>query len=92
MTKVERAETAREFMQSATKEDYIINHTVLLLWVNPFDGSLCHRSGAFESYNEAYLFAQELNHEYSQNKLIFQIYIDNFVEFSNPKFNNEVPM
>lgn len=49
-----------------TNTSYQVRHVVLCVWTDPIvKGAISHRSGAFEDYTEARLFAKKLADEYS---------------------------
>ena len=62
-----KAEQAKELCKDYFGRQYLGKHVVLVVWDDPIvKGALSHRSGCFEEFFEAELFAQALKEEYSK--------------------------
>lgn len=62
---------------------YNVRHVVLLIWKSPIGDYLDQRSGAFEEFCEAEMFAELLKQKYTQMKMDFQIYLDECLWYKN---------
>ena len=62
-------------------------HTVLVIWESPF-GTIEKRSGCFDNYTEAKLFASALKEEYSKYKMKFSIYLISLDYYTKLYTNN----
>lgn len=59
-------------------KQYEVKHIVLIIWKDPFD-MYSHRSGAFDDYVEATIFANMMNEFYCDTDFAYTIYIDGSV-------------
>ena len=56
-------------------ENYNLKWVVLLVWESPISNILEHRTGAFDSYIEADMFARHLDSRYKELNLVHSVYI-----------------
>ena len=73
-----RLEQARNLYLSVFGKEYPVKHRVLILWRSPLSpgDEICKRSGAFEEYAEADIYATFLKSTYEKFDYPFHIYIN----------------
>lgn len=78
---------ARDLIVEYRPTNYRPSHTILIVWESPF-GTIERRSGCFNNYTEAKLFANALKEEYSKYEMKFSIYLISLDHYTTLYTNN----